>query len=136
MNRREAREAALGLVFEKSFKLDESCEKLYAAAMENRELEDDAYARRVLDGIFESGNLEKIDSLITECAKGWKLSRMSKVSLSIIRICVYEMLYEDDIPENVSLNEAVELAKKFDHDDAPAFVNGVLNAVYKKLSSK
>ena len=76
MNRHEAREAALGLVFEKSFKLDEDAEKLYEIAMSEREIEDDEYARRVLSGVYE--NLEKIDTLISEPAKGWKLDRMSK----------------------------------------------------------
>ena len=127
MNRHEAREAALGLVFEKSFKLDE-------IAMSERDIEDDEYARRVLSGVYE--NLERIDALISEAAKGWKLDRMSKVSLSVMRLCVYELLFEDEIPMNVSLNEAVELAKKFDDDDAPAFVNGVVNAIAKKLGAK
>ena len=134
MNRHEAREAALGLVFEKSFKLDEDAEKLYEIAMSEREIEDDEYARRVLSGVYE--NLEKIDALISEAAKGWKLDRMSKVSLSVMRLCVYELLFEDEIPANVSLNEAVDLAKKFDDDNAPAFVNGVLNNISKKLGEK
>ena len=134
MNRHEAREAALGLVFEKSFKLDEDSSKLYDIAMNEREIEDDEYARRVLSGVYD--NLEKIDALISESAKGWKLDRISKVSLSVMRLCVYELLYEDQIPANVSLNEAVELAKKFDDDDAPAFVNGVLNTISKKLGTK
>lgn len=134
MNRHEAREAALELVFEKSFKLDEDASKLYEIAMSEREIEDDEYARRVLSGVYE--NLEKIDALISEAAKGWKLDRMSKVSLSVMRLCVYELLFEEDIPSSVSLNEAVELAKKFDDDDAPAFVNGVLNNIAKKLGTK
>ena len=134
MNRHEAREAALGLVFEKSFKLDEDASKLYEIAMSEREIEDDEYARRVLSGVYE--HLEEIDELIKEAAKGWKLDRMSKVSLSVMRLCVYELLYEDEIPASVSLNEAVELAKKFDDDDAPAFVNGVLNTISKKLEAK
>ena len=73
--------------------------------------------------------LETIDSKISENAKGWKLERLSKVSLAIMRICVYEMLFCEDIPFNISINEAVELAKKFDYDKAPSFINGVLNKV-------
>ncbi len=129
MNRHEAREAALGLVFEKSFKPEDDTQKLYNIAIDERELEDDEYVRRVIDGVFD--NLEKIDSLIEASAKGWKIKRMPGVSLAIMRICVYEMLFEKEIPVNVSLNEAVELAKKFDGDEAPAFVNGVLNKVSK-----
>ena len=129
MNRHEAREAALGLVFEKSFKPEDDTQELYNIAIDERDLEDDEYVRRVIDGVFD--NLEKIDSLIEASAKGWKIKRMPGVSLAIMRICVYEMLFEKEIPVNVSLNEAVELAKKFDGDEAPAFVNGVLNKVSK-----
>ena len=129
MNRHDAREAALGLVFEKSFKPEDDTQELYNIAIDARELEDDEYVRRVIDGVFE--NLEKIDGLIEASAKGWKIKRMPGVSLAIMRICVYEMLFEEEIPVNVSLNEAVELAKKFDGDEAPAFVNGVLNKVSK-----
>ena len=131
MNRHEAREAALGLVFEKSFQSGEDVEMLYDRAICEREIENDSYVRRVINGVFE--NLEKIDALIEEYAKGWKIVRMPGVSLAIMRICVYEMLFEHDIPVNVSLNEAVELAKKFDSDDAPAFVNGVLNKISKNV---
>ena len=134
MNRHEAREAALGLVFERSFKPDEDSAKLYELAKEERELEEDDYVRRVTAGVFE--NLEKIDALIEGAAKGWKINRMPGVSLALMRICVYELLFEADIPTNVSLNEAVELAKKFDGDDAPAFVNGVLNKIAKSLPEK
>ncbi len=134
MNRHEAREAALGVIFEKSFQADEPVEKLYDTAIVERELEEDEYTRRVSDGVFE--NLDRIDSIIEGNSKGWKLGRMSKVSLAIMRLCVYELLFEEQIPTSVSLNEAVELAKKFDHDDAPAFINGVLNAAAKTLPAK
>ncbi|MBO7148544.1 MAG: transcription antitermination factor NusB [Clostridia bacterium] len=134
MNRHEAREAALGLVFEKAFKPLEETDKLYELAKLERELEEDEYFRRVTNGVFE--NLERIDSLIEASAKGWKINRMPKVSLALMRICVYELIFEADIPTNVSLNEAVELAKKYDGDDAPAFVNGVLNKIAKELPEK
>lgn len=127
MNRHEAREAALGLVFEGAFQPDENIARLYDTAKDERELEEDEYVRRVTSGVFE--NLDAIDELIKGAAKGWKLERMPAVSLAIMRLCIYEMLYEKDIPVNVSLNEAVELAKKYDGDDAPAFVNGVLNSI-------
>ncbi len=134
MNRHEAREAALGLVFEKSFQASEDAGKLYDIAIVERELEEDDYVRRVINGVFD--NLEEIDKLIEGAAKGWKIERMPGVSLALMRICTYEMLYEKDIPVNVSLNEAVELAKKFDSDDAPAFINGVLNKISKSIDVK
>lgn len=132
MNRHEAREAALGLVFERTFQPSEDIARLYDIAKDERELEEDEYVRRVTTGVFE--NIEKIDELIKGAAKGWKLERMPAVSLAIMRLCVYEMLYEKDIPVSVSLNEAVELAKKFDGDDAPAFVNGVLNSISRTVA--
>ena len=70
--------------------------------------------------------VEEIDKKIDEVAAGWKTKRMGKVELTILRLAVYEMLYDDTIPEKVSVNEAVELAKKFGGNESPAFVNGVL----------
>lgn len=68
----------------------------------------------------------EIDAMIAEHAEGWKVSRMNKVDLSILRLAVYEMKWDDDVPVKVAINEAVELAKKFSGDSGPAFVNGIL----------
>ena len=68
----------------------------------------------------------EIDSKINAVAKGWKTNRMGKVELAIIRLAVYEMKFEEDVPEGVAINEAVELAKSYGTDDSPSFVNGVL----------
>lgn len=70
--------------------------------------------------------IPEIDEKINEVAKGWKTQRMGKADLSILRLAVYEMKYDEEIPVNVAINEAVELAKKFGSDDLPAFVNGIL----------
>ena len=70
--------------------------------------------------------LEEIDKIINESSKGWKTTRMGKVDLTLIRLAVYEIKYEEDIPTGVAINEAVELAKKYGTDDSPAFINGVL----------
>ena len=64
--------------------------------------------------------------MLDEASKGWKISRMGKVELTVLRLAVYEMKFDEDIPEKVAINEAVELARKFGGDDAPAFINGVL----------
>ena len=72
---------------------------------------------------------EEIDILIEKYLKNWKLSRLSVITLSILRLAVFEMLYNDDIPENIAINEAIELAKEFDADDMPAFINGVLGNI-------
>lgn len=73
-----------------------------------------------------AGKAAEIDESINQVAKGWKTGRMSKTDLSILRLAVYEMKYDDRIPVSVAINEAVELAKKFGSDESPAFVNGIL----------
>lgn len=74
----------------------------------------------------------EIDVLLNENTKGWKTSRMNKVDLTILRLAVYEMKWDEDIPEGVAINEAVELAKKFGGDDSPSFVNGVLGRLARQ----
>ena len=132
MNRTQAREAVFELLFETEFRKEEGAEAILALAMENRELSEDAYVRSVYFGVVE--HLEEIDALINRHSNGWKTSRLSRVSRSIIRLCVYEMLYCDDIPESVSINEAVELCKKFDEEKARPFLNGVLNGVKNEIT--
>ncbi len=128
MNRRQARENVFYLCFEMEFqKASESCADVYNMAKELELVESDSYIEKVFFGVFNE--LETIDEKIKENSKGWKLERLSKVSLAIMRICVYEMLFCGDIPFNISINEAVELAKKFDYDKAPSFINGVLNNI-------
>ena len=73
--------------------------------------------------------MPEIDRILNENAKGWKTSRMNKVDLTILRLAVYELKWDDEIPVGVAINEAVELAKRFGGDDSPAFVNGVLGRV-------
>ena len=127
MNRREARELLFTLVFEYGFKQEEDFSAVYASALENREFEEDAYVKSGFEGIVE--NVKVIDEKISAHSASWALSRISKVSLAIMRIAVYEMLFCDDIPVNVSINEALELAKRFDEEKSPKYVNGVLNAI-------
>lgn len=134
MNRREARQAAFELLFETEFKTDEAREAIYALSTDNREIENDPYVYDAYFGVGE--HLAELDELINRHAKGWKTSRISKVSRSILRLCVYEMLYCKDIPINVSINEAIELAKSFDEEKARPFVNGVLNGIKDEISEK
>lgn len=70
--------------------------------------------------------IAELDARIDEVTKGWTTRRMGKVELTILRLALYEMLYDEDVPEKVAINEAVELAKKFGGDEAPSFINGVL----------
>ena len=73
--------------------------------------------------------------MIGKHSKGWKTERMTRLSRSVLRLCVYEMLFEKDIPYSVSINEAIELTKKFDDEKARPFVNGILNSVKNELES-
>ena len=132
MTRKEARETAMCLLFEQEFRAEETPEEIYEISLENREIEDDEYLRRVFFGINE--NREQIDSTIGKHSRGWKTERLSRVSRAVCRIAVYEMLFEKDIPAPVSINEAVELSKKYDDEKAKRFINGVLNAVKNDLA--
>ena len=132
MTRREAREALFTLLYEMTFNTPDELEATIEIARENRDL-DDAYILTSIRGVYE--NLESIDALIEANSKGWKLSRMTRTTLSILRLSVYEMLY-GDIPYTISINEAVEIAKKYDHDQAPTFINGILNTVAQKSGLK
>ena len=133
LKRKEAREIVVGLLFETEFRADENVTEVFAVSAENREIPEDDYIKRAYFGVCE--NREKIDELIGASSNGWKTQRLTKLSRSIMRLAVYEMLMED-IPYSVSINEAIELTKKFDDPKARAFVNGVLNSVKDKLEEE
>ncbi len=134
MDRRAYREAAFIMLFEADFKKDENFEEFYSSALEIGGYEDDEYLKTVFFGVLSEK--ETLDADIAATAKGWKLSRISKVVMNIMRISVYEMTYMNDVPFAVSINEAVELSKKYDDEKAPKFVNGVLNTVAKNKGLK
>ena len=81
-----------------------------------------------------AARVPEIDSMLNEIAKGWKTSRMSKVDLTVLRLAVYEMKWDEDIPEGVAINEAVELAKRFGGENSSSFVNGILGKLAKQES--
>ena len=134
MNRKTARENAFILLFEKAVRSDESIEEIFKMATDDRGLESDDYVKAVFFGANE--NREVINETIEKCLIGWKKERISFVSRAILTLSTYELTFMDDIPAFVSINEAVELSKKYDEDKAYAFVNGVLNAVAKELGRK
>ena len=133
MTRKEAREEAFRLLFETEFRADEAPAEIFALSEENREVADNAYIKSVYFGVRE--HLEKIDAIIERHSNGWKPSRISPVTRSAARLCIYEMLYMDDIPTAVSLNEAIELVKTFDDGKMKAFVNGLLNGAKNEIES-
>ncbi|MBE6673351.1 MAG: transcription antitermination factor NusB [Ruminococcaceae bacterium] len=134
MNRREARETVFTLLYERNFQMDESPELQYGQALEMRELEDDAYMKDVYLGVI--ANQDGIDEKIVAHSGTWSIPRMSKITRTILRLSVYEMLYREDIPFNISINEAVELAKKYEDEKAPGFINGILNTIATKEGLK
>ena len=129
MSRREIREHIFKLLFLLEFykgeELNEQAERYLDEVEEAVPTEEEAaHIRDRFHKIEEK--IEELDKMLNEASKGWKVNRMSKVDLAIMRLAVYEMKMDEDIPVKVAINEAVELAKKFGGDDSPAFVNGVL----------
>ncbi|RKM55914.1 transcription antitermination factor NusB [Butyrivibrio sp. X503] len=128
MNRSLLREQVFKLLFRVEFNSMEEMpeqEELFTSAVDNDFSTADAdYIRDKYEKIAEK--LEDIDKAINDKTKGWDTDRMAKVDLTIIRLAVYEIQYDESVPTGVAINEAVELAKKFGQDGSPAFVNGVL----------
>ena len=135
MTRREAREAVFGLLFETEFRSTEPVEIIYSTSTENREIPNDPYIYAVYFGVAE--HRSELDAMIEKHAKGWTVSRMSRVSRSVLRLSCYEMMFmRESVPVRVSINEAIELSKKYDSDKARGFINGILNAVKNELLSE
>lgn len=134
MKRRLAREYAFKLIYEHAVQTDKDSAALIEDTAKEQEFTPDGYIKTVVAGVEEKK--EELDELVSDSAKGWKLERISLASLSIMRLAIYEMLYVEDVPFSVAINEAVELAKTYDHDKAPKFINGILNSVAEKKGLK
>ena len=134
MQRKIARENAFILIFEGVCKKDETAEEIFALATEVRGLEYDDYVKEVFFGAYQQAAV--IDAAVEKNSKGWKLQRISSVSMAIIRLAGYEIMFCADIPPRVSINEAIELSKKYDDEKSYTFVNGVLNALAAEYSDK
>lgn len=131
ISRYKEREQAFFICFEKLFS-DASISEISECAEESRDDNYSDFALESAKGVED--NLEEIDKIISHhLSAKWKLNRISRVSLSILRLAVYEMKYVEDIPSNVSINEAVELSKKFSGEEEYKFVNGILGAVSRDI---
>lgn len=132
MGRSELREHIFRVLFQVEFhdteELQEQTE-LYFGQLEQIKEKDKAYIAEKYKKILEKKN--EIDEKINSASSGWKTSRMNRTDLTILRLAVYEMLYDEDIPVGVAINEAVELAKKYSSEEGPAFINGVLGKLSK-----
>ena len=128
MGRRASREMAMKLLYQLEIQKENREEQKKLFFEENTLNEKDkAYISDVIAGVYS--NYEFINNMIELHSKGWKIGRISKVDISIMRLSIYEICFRDDIPFNVSINEAVELAKKYSSEDAGSFINGILSNV-------
>jgi len=145
MSRRLAREAAIKFLFSIDFNKDENLEEMLGEFFESaRERKSDEYqedmcendikyAEEVIKGTID--RLQPIDKLIQDNITGWTKDRIVKVDLAVLRLALYEILYRDDIPDSVAINEAIELAKKYSTDESGSFVNGVLGKIVREGGS-
>lgn len=134
MGRSKIREHIFKLLFMSQFNTEEEMPQqltIYFGELEELSDEERAYMEDKYGQI--QAHLEEIDQLLNEISKGWKTSRMARVDLTALRLSVYELKYEESIPTKVSINEAVELAKKYGGDDSFAFVNGILGKAASEL---
>lgn len=124
MTRKEERELAFTLVFEKIFNDELTIEEIVENAVEARFIEENTFAFSLAQLTYE--HCDEIDKIINENSVGWKVERLPKVSLAIMRMAICEILYVPSVPNGVSINEAVELAKKFASQEDASFINGIL----------
>ncbi len=131
MTRSEAREQAFIVLFEKIFDNDSTLAEIIEKAKETENVKINGFAENILTQI--ESNCGIIDKTIEENTKGWTINRLPKVSLAILRLAIGEMMFVEDVPAGVSVNEAVELTKKYGTSEDASYINGVLGTVAKKL---
>lgn len=132
MKRRELRERIFEILFRVEFMSEDDMKEqmdLFFEDLAEAKPADADYIKNKYLAIREK--MDQIDVMIDEKSTGWKTNRMGKVELTILRLAVYEMFFDEDVPSTVAINEAVELSKKFGGDDTPAFINGVLAKLAK-----
>lgn len=131
MTRREAREQAFIILFEKIFNSETPIFEIVESAKEAGLIKINGFAENILKTV--ESNADEIDASIQSNTPDWTISRLPKVSLAILRLAVSEIKYIDEVPNGVAVNEAVELAKKYGTNEDAAFINGVLGTVVKTL---
>ena len=137
MRRREQREHIFKLLFMTEFNSEEEMNEqlsLYFDSLEELAEKDQEYMREKYNHVLE--RLDEIDALLNETSKGWKTKRMSRVDLTALRLAVYELKFDKNVPTGVAINEAVELAKNFGGDTSGSFVNGILGKIAKDEDTK
>ena len=139
MKRRELREHTFKLVFMKEFYAPELLEEEMKLYLDSEELADYTDEEKVrikerAEQVLEKA--EEADELINQYAKGWQTRRMAKVDLSLIRLALYEIRYDETVPHKVAINEAIELAKQYGGNDSPSFINGILGKIVRAEAGK
>lgn len=128
MSRRRVREIILQIIFQLDFQKEEFEEYAFNYLNEQPLSKSDKdFSQNFLKCFIK--NMKSVDDKIIKNLKGWSIERLSKIDLAILRLACYEIMYEDEIPTNVSINEAVELAKKYTEEESRKFINGVLDAI-------
>lgn len=127
--RRKAREFALQMLYQYDIRRDS--EHLIEGFWDSKDVPDDIkeFANRIVEGVIK--NLSTIDGKIDQSAKNWSIDRMAVVDRNILRMAAYELLFITDIPVKVTINEAIEIAKKYGEEDSSSFVNGILDRILK-----
>jgi N utilization substance protein B len=135
MGRRASRELAMKLIYQLDIQKDDRAEQIETAlAAYKEEGKDTSFVLSIISGAM--ANLENINSLIEKYSKRWKINRISKIDLAILRVAIYEIIYMKDIPVSVSINEAVELAKKYGNDESGSYINGILGRISAETPSE
>lgn len=129
MARAQARVLTMQMIYERMLGGQGGDDTLLGMLGFNPKDDDENYIQSVLSGVFE--HLDELDEQIEKYLVNWTLERLARVDLAILRLAAYEILYRDDIPESVSVNEAVELARTFSTDEAGGFINGVLGSLLR-----
>lgn len=129
MKRRKAREYALQILFQLDVRKEKPAAIIFKRFWEERSPDDEVktFTEEIVKGTAK--HIEKINKQIHACARNWSLDRMATVDRNVLRMAVYEILYRRDIPASVTINEAIEIAKKYGTDESGSFVNGILDSV-------
>ncbi|PJC48870.1 MAG: transcription antitermination factor NusB [Candidatus Omnitrophica bacterium CG_4_9_14_0_2_um_filter_42_8] len=132
-----ARECALKILYRIEISresIEDSLKDFWSKSADSADKESHDFTEILVKGTYE--NLAAIDGMISKYTDNWSISRMAVIDKNVMRMCIYEMLYRDDIPLNVSINEAIELAKKYGDVDSGKFVNGILDKIKKTECKK
>ena len=132
MNRKLTREELMKLLYQMDMNEDFTLERSekYLTTIDNLKI-DEKYYKKTSTNFIE--NLNEINELIKEYSSEWKLNRIAKIDIAIMRLAITEMKYDDDIPVSVSINEAIELCKKYSSDDSHKFINGILGNINRGI---